>query len=332
LSSPIKPYPSFKDGRDNLHFNYANTTYGQDIFSIPTRMHSHGLHLIAQNIRPPVTVLENPTERIFTREIQSGYDIVGITFVLPFFSKVLEMARIVRAHSPRTRIVLGGPGVQCFSHATGKEADLLAMADDVCRGDGIAFMRRMLGEDADAPIRQDLPLGAVIPLRFKFLQQESITLISALGCTNSCEFCAASAFFGHRRTQIATPRELYETILRYLRKYQINSARILDDNFLVDKSYVREFGELIRNDSLCQQRGFTYSTFANFTAISQYDVVDLVRWGISGILIGIESKFVESLPSYVRRKLQGTNAIRTIQNLLDNGIFVEGSLIEQKPN
>ena len=49
LSSPFKPYPCFKNGRDNLHLNYANTTYGQDIFSIPTRMHSYGLHLIAQN-------------------------------------------------------------------------------------------------------------------------------------------------------------------------------------------------------------------------------------------------------------------------------------------
>jgi hypothetical protein len=63
LSSPITPFPSFKGGRDNLHYNYGNATYGQDIFSVPTRVRGYGLHLIAHNIKPPVAVLENPKIR-----------------------------------------------------------------------------------------------------------------------------------------------------------------------------------------------------------------------------------------------------------------------------
>jgi radical SAM superfamily enzyme YgiQ (UPF0313 family) len=151
-------------------------------------MHFYGLHLIAQNISIPTTVLEHPSMNIFETETKKQYDIVGITFVLPFFSRVIEMVKTVRIHSPETRIVLGGPGVQCFSYNTGREGELLALVDGVCRGDGVRYMRAMLGEDVDRPIKQHLPLGAIIPFRWQFLRNESAILISHLGCSNSCEF------------------------------------------------------------------------------------------------------------------------------------------------
>jgi hypothetical protein len=195
FSSPIKPYPPFLKGRDNLHLNYANCTYGQGIFAIPNVMHFYGLHLIAQNIHVPATVLEDPSEAEFTREVEKQYDIVGISFTLPFFSRVIQMAGIVRARSPKARLLLGGSGVQCFSHSTGKEGVLRSLVDDVCHGEGVRYVREILGEDPDQPIRQDLPLGAIVPFRKKFLTQEASTLISRLGCSNGCDFCAASAFF-----------------------------------------------------------------------------------------------------------------------------------------
>ncbi|MFX0138809.1 MAG: hypothetical protein ACFFDN_34530, partial [Candidatus Hodarchaeota archaeon] len=212
LSSPMTPYPPFRDGRDNLHHNYANTTYGQDIFAIPTMTHFYGLHLIAQNIPEKTTVLENPSPKLFIKEIKNKYDMVGFYFVIPFFSKVLEMCKIVRNLSPNSKIILGGPGVQCFSHSTGKEEELLELVDHVCRGEGVRFFRELLGEDIHQPVVQDLPLGGIIPFRCKFLRRYSPTLISALGCTNSCEFCAASSFFGHRRIQLADPFELFKAI------------------------------------------------------------------------------------------------------------------------
>jgi radical SAM superfamily enzyme YgiQ (UPF0313 family) len=327
LSSPVLPYPSFKDGRDNLHHNYANTTYGQDIFSIPTVTNFYGLHLIAQNISAATTVLENPSTKDFAREVQKSYDLVGIYFVIPFFSKVLEMCRIVRDYSPHSRIVLGGPGVQCFSHTTGKEEDLLSLVDYVCKGEGIRFVRTVLGEPIDKPIVQDLPLGAVVPFNYKGFAQYSPSIISALGCTNCCEFCAASAFFGHRRIPMATPFEIFQIIKHYMAKYNIRSARILDDNFLVDKHFVQQLGVLLRKDSECQERGFTYSTFANLSAINQYDYEELVEHGISGLLIGVESKFVDKLTPNVRKKLEGIDTKEVVRNLADLGIFVEGSMI-----
>lgn len=327
LSSPLLPYPPFHEGRDNLHLNYGNCTYGQDIFAVPTQMHAYGLHLIAQNIQSPSTVLEHPTERLFVRELRKGVDIVGISFVLPFFSKVIEMCRLVRKHSPQAKIVLGGPGVQCFSHSTGREDELLGLADLICRGEGVRFFRALLGEDQSRPVSQDLPLGAVVPFRNPLLRQPSATLISALGCSNGCDFCSASAFFGHRRILLASPTELYRAVKISLARHPITSARVLDDNFLVDKEYVKEFGLLLKNDAEVRRRRFTYGTFANMSAIAQYTPEELVEYGIDDLLIGVESQFVDLLGPRIGRKLAGTDAHELFRELTDHGISIEGSMI-----
>ena len=327
LSSPITPYPSFKGGRDSLHHNYSNTTYGQDIFAIPLYTHFLGLHLIAQNISAKTTLLENPSAKDFAQEVQKQYDIVGIYFVIPFFSKALEMCKIVHKYSSQSKIALGGPGVQCLSHPTGKEEELSGLVNYVCRGEGISFLRKLLGETEDRPVTQDLPLGTVVPFRCKFFSRYSLAIISALGCTNSCEFCSTSSFFGHRRIQLATPRELLEIIRSYIERYNISSARILDDNLLENKKYVKELAYLMRNDPLCQERKFKYSTFANLSTIVKYEPEELVEYGVSGLLIGVESKFVSKLYPNIKKKLENIDIKEVFQNLQDHGIFVEGSMI-----
>jgi radical SAM superfamily enzyme YgiQ (UPF0313 family) len=327
LSTPLTPLPWFVNGRDNLRYNYGNSTYGQDIFSVPTDAHAYGLHLIAQNISARTTVLENPRREDFARAVAEQRDVVGIHFLVPYFSRVLEMCRIVRRLSPRSTIVLGGHGVQCFAHSTGREPELLALVDHVCRGDGIRFMRQLLHQDVDAPVVQDLPPSAAIPFRFEPLRQVSPVLVSALGCTNRCAFCAASAFFDGKRVQLASPRELFETIKRYLRKHESSTADILDDNFLWDKDYVRELGALIRTDPLCQERDFGYYTFASLAAIAQYGYEELVEHGVRGLLIGVESKFADKLERNTRRKMIGIDRSEVFRQLLDHGIYIDGSTI-----
>jgi radical SAM superfamily enzyme YgiQ (UPF0313 family) len=324
----MAPYPGFKEGRDNLHVNYANTTYGQGIFSVPLATHANGLHLIAQNIPATSIVLENPRRRTFLRYLRQDWDFLGISFVIPFFSTVVEMCRLARSVSPRTKIVLGGPGVQCLSHATGREDELCDLADYVCRGEGVRFLRKLLSADEDAPIRQQLPLPSVVPFRSRLLERRtSAPIVTTLGCTNACDFCSASAFHGHRRIRLASPREAFEAIRWHMRRYGVRSATILDDNMLLDPEFVGALGSLLRKDPICRERGFTYSTAADLSAIARYDFEELVANGIGGLLIGIESKFCDELAPRIARKVRGVPAHEVIQGLLDHGIYVEGSMI-----
>lgn len=327
LSSPMIPYPDLIDGRDSLHLKYSNTTYGQDIYSIPLISHYYGLHLIAQNIEASSTVIENPDEKTFLKEIKKHYDYVGIYFVIPFLNKVIEMCIHIRQRSPSTKIVVGGPGVECLKHIDGVTNDLLSSADFICRGDGINYFRKLLGENQAKPIKQDLPRSAIVPFGIKKLANYSPALFSELGCTNSCEFCSSSAFYNHKRVKIADPDELFQAVKDYIKKYGATSGRLLDENFLDNKSYVQRFGKLLKEYFNQSGHFFTYSTFASLNAIKQYNIEELVEYGVSGILIGVESNLVNELNGNVRRKISDISAVDAFSGLKNAGIFIEGSMI-----
>src|SRR5215469_10105538 len=103
--------------------------------------------MIQRNISAPTTVLDFPTREAFAAELRANrYDIVGISSIIVNVGKVREMCRMVRELSPGTTIVVGGhvtaiPGIETMIDA-----------DHIVKGDGVAWMRRFLGEDESAPI------------------------------------------------------------------------------------------------------------------------------------------------------------------------------------
>ena len=87
-----------------------------------------GLHLVAANAGVPTTLLEHPTLSMFTRLVREGkFDVIGFSVLVPSLEKTAEMIEICRAESPRSRIVLGGHGVE---HDSAGQVG----ADLICRG------------------------------------------------------------------------------------------------------------------------------------------------------------------------------------------------------
>ena len=152
LSSVFGPYAqddSFGSRVLNPMELYHNqVTRVQGSFSVRRFHRSWGILMIQENISAPCAVLDFPTREDFRRELETHqYDIVGISSIIVNVGKVREMCRIVREVSPHSEIVVGGhvtaiPGI-----------DRLLDADQIVKGDGIAWMRRYLGEDDKAPIR-----------------------------------------------------------------------------------------------------------------------------------------------------------------------------------
>ena len=152
------PYPEL-DGCSSMDLYASRLTHSQDIFSFASYYPALPIYLIGQNISAPTVVLESPTFEIFTEEVKNGYDYIGINFNTIFFDQVLKMCRIIRRLSPETKIVLGGYGVCCLKENFQEEQELVKMVDHVCHGEGIRFMRELLGEPTDAPIKQDFPIS-----------------------------------------------------------------------------------------------------------------------------------------------------------------------------
>src|SRR5690242_11577427 len=130
-----------------MELYHNQVTRAQGAFSLRMFHRSWGIMMIQANIPAPTTVLDFPTREAFERELRTNsYDIVGISSIIVNVGKVREMCRIVREISPQATIIVGGhvtaiPGIEAMIDA-----------DHIVRGEGIAWMRRYLGCDPDAPI------------------------------------------------------------------------------------------------------------------------------------------------------------------------------------
>ncbi|MCX6636666.1 MAG: cobalamin-dependent protein, partial [Acidobacteria bacterium] len=199
LSSVFGPYAQddqFGSRTINPMELYHNqVTRAQGAFSLRRFHRSWGIMMIQENISAPCTVLDFPTREAFAREItKNRYDVVGISSIIVNVGKAREMCRMARKLSPQSAIVVGGhvtaiPGVEHILDA-----------DHFVKGDGIAWMRRYLGENVDAPIRHPA-LSSGFDLRVMGVKvpnniDASATVISSVGCPMGCNFCTTSAFFG----------------------------------------------------------------------------------------------------------------------------------------
>ena len=127
-------------------------TREQGIFTIHQQCSHLGLHLIAANLDARVEVVEYPSleelEAMLRDAVAEGrpYDFVGIGTVAAFLPKAQVICERVEALSPSTRTVVGGGG------ALGIPELIQPFSDHVCPGDGVAFMRTLLGQDPTAPL------------------------------------------------------------------------------------------------------------------------------------------------------------------------------------
>ena len=151
LSSVFKPFAEddeYGSRRINPAELYHNqVTREQGPFSLRMFHRSWSLMFLQQNIHAPCTVLDFPTRRRFIRELRARqYDIVGLTSIIVNIGKVREMCRLIRLHSPHSTIVVGG-------HVTATpNIEQLIDADHIVKGEGVSWLRRFPGEDAEAPV------------------------------------------------------------------------------------------------------------------------------------------------------------------------------------
>jgi len=259
---------------------FGQVTRAQGLFS-PRANHVHfSLEYVAENLEVPATVLQYPSRAELVRELRRGYGIVGISFVLATFHRMKEVVALVREHAPASRIVLGGYGTVLSDDV------LRPYADHVCREEGVAFMRRLLGEPA-IPMPYRHPL-VVSRLRV-FGKEVSRTgmVFAGLGCPNGCDFCCTSHFFKRRHIRLLpTGRDIYAVIRRYLEIEPEMSITILDEDFLLNKKRALEFRDCV------QEGGVPISVFAfaSVRAISRFTVEQILEMGIDGLWIGYEGR------------------------------------------
>ena len=303
-----------------MELYHNQVTRVQGSFSLRMFHRSWGLMMIQQNISAPSTLLDFPTLDKFESELTSHhYDIVGISGIIPNVGKVREMCRRVRKLSPHSTIVVGGhvagiPGVEGMLDA-----------DHIVKGEGIAWMRRFLGEDASAPVIHPEILSG---FGFRILgmkvpdntRDTAATIIPSVGCPMGCNFCTTSAFFGGKgKTHhfYESGDQLFEVMQHMEHSMGVQSFFVMDENFLLNRPRALQLLRRMQEHN----KSWALYVFSSINAIRKYSMEELVQLGISWIWVGLESP----KSSYAKLKDSDTQAI--IANLRDHGIKMLGSTI-----
>lgn len=281
LTSVCRPLgPKYGDAPSvGYELLYGQVTRAQGIFSPRTVNSNYSIEYIAENLDAPTVVLQYPSKREFIRELKKGYDYVGISFVIAVLHKTKEMVALIRRYAPQSKIVLGGYGTVLSDDV------LKPYADFICREEGVAFFRRVLGEP-EIPMPYKHPL-IVSRLKVFSLSVPGATgkIFAGLGCPNGCDFCCTSHFFNRKHIRLLPEgKDIYAVVERYLDMDPNLVFLIVDEDFLLNKKRAMAYRECVLKG------GKTLSTFAftSVKAISQYTVEEILEMGIDGLWIGYE--------------------------------------------
>jgi hypothetical protein len=302
--------------RENIMELFHNqVTKAQGIASFRHQHRSFGLYFLAENIDADVTVLDFPSKDRFERQLrENSYDLVGISFIAPNFTKAREMARLVRLHQPQAEIVLGGHG------AAIEEIEQLIDCDHVVKGEGIRWLREHIGQNPCAPIvHPALPsaeraaiMGVPLPNKAASL------LVPGVGCVNGCAFCSTSHFFGKAYTPfLSSGQQLYDTACRIADQRGVEDFFVMDENFLEDRERALELLALMERD----QRFLRFSIFSSAEAITAFGIDNMQRLGVEFVWIGVESASTKGN----FEKNAGIDPKDLVRQLRDRGIVVLAS-------
>lgn len=297
-------------------------TRNQGLFTLYEHTHISSLHLLAQNILEPSVVLEYPTLDQLAEELKRGYDYVAVSFKPCNTEKLLEMLELVRRKSPRSKTVVGGYGVICAPEIARTTA-WGRLVDHACLGDGIPFVRRLLGHGPPSSIRCMLPkIGASLPWFNRTSVGTVGIILSGLGCTQRCPFCVTSASTNGRYLEVMSVEDIFTAMQRYWSHSSFTKTSLIyDENLLDHTEKVRRLGKLIREDRVHGLRRLNYFAFASLSALAKYDLEELLLHGLDTVWIGVESKFSDL------NKRQGRDPQETFRALHQMGIKTVGSWI-----
>ncbi len=321
LTTVFRPYAAKnskynKDGDEEwLDYLSSRLTREPGPFTLSAYLSGTTLPLIAANLDADVTMLGHPSMDEFIAELKKGPDFVGISFLIKGLGKLFPMIAAARKYAPKARIIIGGFGTMLHSlEALG--------ADYICKGEGVAFFRNLIGQNLSDPVRQPLVHGDITLKCFRdydFLPRARYAeLTHGFGCPHKCEFCTTSAFYGYLHIPFAVGRSLYDAMADIHDRMGIQYFYLYEEDMCLYKKNMQEWGSLIRED---RERKLSWTCFSTIKSLTSWDLEELVSMGFSHVWIGVES--INSPFS----KSVGRDTLDLFRELQRYGVTTTGSMI-----
>ncbi|MBN2161198.1 MAG: radical SAM protein [Spirochaetes bacterium] len=271
------------------------------------------LYLLAENISVETTVLDFPSWREFTREMEKGYTHVGINFIVPNVLKAKRMAEYIRAKHPGVKIILGGYGTII------PDLENIVPHDSLCKSEGVRWLRAYFGEDTEAPVRHPALHGPAYEYLYGAKgKPKGAILMPGVGCENGCKFCITSHQFKKQyHPLLPTGKDIYNACRKTESEIGSRGFTILDENFLKQPRRAMELLEIMTSNC----RPYVFDIFSSAEVIKKFGVDFLVRLGVRMIWVGVESKCND------HDKTRGVDFRSLFEDLQSHGISVNASTI-----
>ena len=269
------------------------------------------LYFLAENISVETTVLDFPSWNDFKKELTRGYTHVGINFIIPNVLKAQRMALYIREKHPDIKIILGGFGT------TIPNLNSLVPHDELCKGEGISWLRTYFNEDPHATIKHPVIHGPAYEYLYGVKgKPRGAILMPGVGCENACKFCATSHHFG--RTYIPllpSGEDIFNACCNIESQIRSRGFTILDENFLKHPIQAKELLSFMTTHN----KPYVFDIFSSAEVIKKMGTDFLVRLGVRMVWVGVESKNSEF------DKTRGINLKELFKELKEHGIVVQAS-------
>lgn len=288
LTSVCRPFGGPGEGDSvGAELFHAQVTRAQGPLGLRQVIRVWALDYLAANVAAPTVTLHYPSRRELVRELRSGdYTHVGINFVVATFHKVREMVPLIREHAPGAQIVLGGYGTVLPDEL------LTPFADAICREEGAAFLRRLLGEPHDAPLKH--PHAPIPSVSVLGVQPRSVVghVTAGLGCPNGCDFCCTSHFFDRKYVRFSSRgRDIYDALMATRERARADGVPmstyiLIDEDFFLHHRRAREFLDCAREGGV----PLSMMGFGSVKGLSRFDAREIAEMGFDLIWNAFEGK------------------------------------------
>ena len=156
--------------------------------------------------------------------------------------------------------------------------------------------------------------------RFRYLSFRPLALVkNSFSCRKACNFC----FCTNRNSGRYACRSV-ESLVNEIASLSVPAIHITDDDFLVDREYLKEFIRLIREKNVHKQ--YLIYGRADFIAQNEDLIKELAEIGLALVMVGLEATNDEELDSYNKRVSLRENE-ECIRILSENHIYCAGLFI-----
>jgi hypothetical protein len=313
---PASEFPSVQRWLDTHAFDRPPTW--PDRYSI--RLYKTGSnipgHFIAANLQTPTTVIDEPaTPELLLKYLETGaYTHVGLGIYVDGYTDFVKCARAIKRHYPDVITIAGNVGAMF----PGTER----YVDQVCRGDGVVFLRNLFGEAIGSPRRISSTLGHLVTSVFGItFKSDMLQIVTKIGCPQKCDFCVTNKLFsGTFSGSYFTPQQVHDEIVAYASKMH-NKIKIgfAEPTAIVSLDWWYELFALFEHSD------GDYAITMPTTAASVH-ALDLDRISKSSLRIETLNLGVESFDT-IYAKNRGTDLKSLFHRLADYGITTYATYI-----